>query len=281
MLCWLNGTLLQDDQAHVSVQDRGFLYGDTLFETLRIHQGKPVLLDEHLNRLVNGIHSLGFTLPTSLPELRAAACLLPKEQGLSEGVLRITLSRGIGARGAAPKHVHTPTLLLTLSTLSADLEAKAQRGLSLITSRWRKPGPDMLPNEMKLGAYLNSVLAAQEAAAAGADEALLLDARGDVAECSHSNLFLVRQNTLITPWLNSGALAGVTRAKIIALAHALGIEVSEQPVPIAALDTADELFVTNAVIGVMPVAQLNQHMVTSPGPITRQLQAAYRLAIAR
>jgi branched-chain amino acid aminotransferase len=280
MRCWLNGDVLPVEQARVPVLDRGFLYGDSLFETLRILGGRPVLLDQHLQRLLNGAKALEFALPVRPDVLRQAALRLPRAEDLNEGVLRIALSRGQGLRGPLPTRIHSPTLLMTLGALPSNLADRLQSGMSVVTSSWRKPSPDMLPNDAKLGSFLNSILAMQSVAALGADEALLLAASGEVAECSSSNIFLVRDGQLVTPWLSSGALAGITRAFVLRLALELGLKVSERRVAPTEFAATQEIFLTNAVSGVVPVARLDDLRFPVAGPVTVRLRAAYEAAIA-
>lgn len=275
MRCFLNGELLPIEEARVPVTDRGFLYGDSLFETARVYAGRALFLDDHLDRLEAGVRLLGFTMPVTRLEIEAACHRLLAANAVGDGVLRIALTRGSGARGPNPAGAHSPTLLITTSALPVDLETRAVRGYRLIVSEWRKPSPHVLPNTAKTGNYLNSILAMQEAAEREADEAMVLDGEGHIAECSHSNLFFVERGALLTPSLASGALKGTARARVIALARDAGIRVEERTVSLDIVAASQEAFVTNAVVGIMPVAAIEAVTFDVPGTMTARLRALW------
>lgn len=280
MICWLNGKLLPEAQACVPVTDRGFLYGDGIFETVRVARGRPMWLARHLQRFAEGARVLGIEPPLSHPALAGAAAQLLAAADLTEGVLRIALTRGPGHRGPLPSGVQQPTLLMTLGTLPPHVAERARRGLIVITSRWRKPPPQGLPNTIKHANYLNSILAMRDVAGAGADEALLLAADGGLSEGATSNLFLVTGGTLTTPDLSSGALAGTTRAWLLELARAAGVPVQERRIEPTELGRADEAFMTSAVSGVIPVARIDDHSFAVPGPLTARWMQAFAQAAA-
>jgi branched-chain amino acid aminotransferase len=276
--CWLNDGLCPLAEARVPVLDRGFLYGDTLFETLRFDAAGAHWLQRHLARLAGAAERLGFALPRPTGDLPAILAAVTAANGAAEGVLRITLSRGIGQRGANPAGAHSPTLLVTQSALPPDLDARRRRGYRLVLSPWRKPAPDMLPNWAKHGSYLNSVLAHAAAAAEGADEALLRAHDGGLAEASMGNVFVVRGERVLTPAADSGALLGVLRAVVLECAASSGLAAEEGRVDDACWQRADEIFLTNAVIGVMPVASVAGWGYPAPGARTARIAAAVAAA---
>lgn len=278
MYCWLNDGLCPVAEARVPALDRGFLYGDTLFETLRFDATGPHWLQRHLARLAGAAGRLGFALPRPVSDLPAILAALTGANGSAEGVLRITLSRGIGPRGANPAGAHSPTLLISQSALPPDLDARRRRGYRLVLSPWRKPAPDMLPNWAKHGNYLNSVLANAGAAAEGADEALLRAHDGGLAEASMGNVFVVRGDRVLTPGADSGALLGVLRGVVLECAARSGLAVEEGRVDDAFWQAADEIFLSNAVIGVMPVAAVAGWRYPVPGARTAQVAAAVAAA---
>jgi branched-chain amino acid aminotransferase len=185
------------------------------------------------------------------------------------------VTRGCGARGANPAGAHSPTLLATVATLPPELEQRALRGYRLITSQWRKPAADALPTQMKTGNYLNSILAMQQAVQCQADEAVLLNDAAEVVECSQSCLFLVNDGCVLTPTLDSGGLHSITRELLIELAQRDGVTVRQTSICMASCEQAQEAFISNSVIGVAPVAQIDAIRFAVPGQVTAWLQAQW------
>jgi branched-chain amino acid aminotransferase len=277
MFCVLNGALTALAQATIPVTDRGFLYGETLFETMRAHAGRIALWERHVTRLVETADRLGFVLPYGVEALRAQCdALLAANGGTGadqDAVIRLTLSRGQSARGLDPADAHDPAVLLTCSALPPGLAAKARSGYRVGRATWHKPGARAWPLFAKTGNYLHSVLARQSAGP-DVDEALLFDDAGNLAEGSFSNVFLVRANALYTPSLQY-CLPGVARAEVLALARAARIPVHETSLDEGDLASADEVFLTNAVRGPMPVIAACEHEFAAKGPITAQLLEAW------
>jgi branched-chain amino acid aminotransferase len=279
MYCWLNGTLVPIATALVSVQDRGFMYGDALFETLRFAGAHLLRFGAHWQRLQTAAEQLRFQLPYDGEAIAGACTALLGANAASahtQGVLRLQLTRGRGTRGPNPTGARDPVFLITQSELPPALEARRMRGYTIVASHWQKPAPTMLPNGAKTANYLNSVLAFDDALAAGADEALLLGATGEVAECSHSNLFLVIDEVLVTPHAASGALLGTMRAQVLVVARQLGVPCEERAVSVAELGHSSEVFLTNAVVGVMPVVSFAARAYPTPGPITQRVWQAIK-----
>jgi len=280
MLCFLNGQLLPEGEARVSIADRGFLYGDSVFETTRVQAGRALFLSEHLERLTQGMQLLGFAVQPTQPEMRAACEQLIRANALPSGVLRVAVTRGVGTRGANPAGTHSPTLLATLTPL-ADLAQRTERGYRLVTTQWRKPPSSVLPNQAKTGNYLNSILAMQQAALLQADEAVLLDIDGNIAECSQSSLFFVHAGVLRTAALSSGVLHSITRSFVLRVAAELAVHVEEGNIAPASVAQAQEVFISNSVIGIMPVAQLDAARYVLPGRVTRLLQRRWDELLAQ
>jgi branched-chain amino acid aminotransferase len=238
----LNGTLLEPEAARIAPGDRGFTLGDGLFETLRVREGAIRRLNAHLARLARGAEVIGLPLPpldlaAALEEVRAA-------NGLSDAVLRLTLTRGEGPRGVLPPTTPHPTLLIT----AAPMAPAAPPARLIIATRTRRNERSPLAGVKSLN-YLDNILARQEAAAAGADDAVLLNTRDRVAETSIANLFAVIDGRLLTPPLADGALPGVMRAAVLAL------EGAEQSLSVHDLYRAGEMFLSSS-LGLRPVATL-------------------------
>lgn len=278
MYCWLNDALCPVDTAQVPALDRGFLYGDTLFETLRFNTGKVCWEARHLARIAAAAQRLGFAWRRPVSEVPRLLHAVIDANAENEGVLRLTLSRGSGARGPNPAGAKNPTLLITQSALPDDLDARWHNGYRLLRSPWRKPAPDMLPNWAKHGNYLNSILAHSAAVAAGADDALLYSHDDGIAEAGSSNFFIVRGGVLRTPDASSGALLGVMRSVVLEQAARIGLSAVQERIDETAWRGADEVFLTNAVRGLMPVAAIDDQKFAVPGAWTQQLAEAVREA---
>ncbi len=280
MQCWLNDALCPVDEARVSALDRGFLYGDTLFETMRFSAQRVHGLPRHLQRISTAAERLGFAWRRPVAELPQLLGAVIEANAQPEGVLRLTLSRGIGPRGPNPAGAHSPTLLITQSPLPQDLSARWLTGYRLVLSPWRKPAPDMLPVWAKHGNYLNSILAHRAALEAGADDALLCTHDGHLAEASTSNVFVLIDGVLHTPDARSGALLGIMRGVVLEQAMLMKLPIVEGPLDEAAWRSADEAFLTNAVRGVMPIAAIADKTFQVPGPWTQRLAQAATQALA-
>ncbi len=270
MTVFLNGRFVPEDQALVSVFDRGFLYGDGLFETLRVMNGVPLRWDAHWRRFALGLLRLDLTVPW-LPEyLRANAADLSHHNHLPDALLRLTLSRGVGERGYSPRGADAPTFVMSLHPAPA-LPAEAP-GRKLHTASLRLPAGDWL-SACKTANKLSHVLARAEAEAAGADEALLLNPGGEVVQASSANLFWLEGDSLHTPPLSSGALPGVTRADVLAWGHSHGISMRETTADPARLLRADGCFLTSSATGVVAVVSLDGNGIAA-SPLTERIRTA-------
>jgi branched-subunit amino acid aminotransferase/4-amino-4-deoxychorismate lyase len=264
---YLNGAIVEEADAALPVRDRGFLFGDGLFETMRIADARVHLRERHLARMSRGADLLGFDLPP-LAELRSALDRTIAANGASACVARLTVTRGVGgAPGAEPEE--PPTVLITLRPLLQSRESI--RLISLAT-----PQPPLLGTErIKSTSYLGYVLAAREAVARGADEGVMVDAEGWVTEGSVSNIFVVRAGQVLTPPLSLGVLAGIARGRVIELARELSLEVREELFGIDDLRASQGCFITNAARGVVAVGSIDDVALGEPDEITLLLRAAY------
>lgn len=251
-LVFLNGRLMAEGEARIPIFDRGFLYGDGVFETVRIQSGKPFRLEAHLARLETGLALLGIRIPDDPAGLRRHAVELIAANRCLDGVLRITVSRGVGSRGYSPAGAASPTVAMTLHPRPSHGADNPR----LITSRYRIYAGDPLCG-IKSASKLTHVLARAEAEAAGASEALLLNHRGELAETASSNLFWVRSGRLLTPGLGAGALPGVARGLVLELAAREGVDVQEVCEAGTSLQDADEVFLSNVVSGLRRVESVD------------------------
>ncbi len=243
---WLNDALVAEEQARIAPTDRGLLLGDGLFETLRVASGRPRHLERHLARLRAGAAVLDMPVPLDDAGVAAAMAALLEARGLNEASLRLTLTRGAAPRGLLPPSQPTPTLLITAAPLPPPLPPARV----VVATATRRNEHSPLARIKSLNC-LDSVLARQEAARQGADDSLLLNTAGRVAEASAANLFLVLDRTLITPPISEGALPGVLRAAVM---DAFAVE--ERTVSVDDALRAEELFLTSS-LGVRPVIALN------------------------
>ncbi len=255
---WIDGRIAPAAEARVSVFDRGFLYGDSLFESVLVRHGRPFRWDAHVGRMQAGAAFLRIE-PPAARDLGTALESLLRANAADRGSVRVTLSRGTGRRGYSPRGAGPPTLVLAWHDEPAP---GARRAWRLATSPFRVAAADPVAAH-KHGSKILNVLSRAAAEEAGADESLLLDTAGQVAETSGGNLFLLRDDSLCTPPV-SGLLAGVTRRCIVGIAPELGLRVRECPVVPADLFAADAVFFTTSSLGVIPVASLDGAALGDP-----------------
>jgi len=279
----LNGMVCEALDAKISIFDRGFLYGDGLFETLPVYGGRPFLLKEHVARLCAGAHALRFEQKLDAMPWEDWAGALVQANALEQGVLRIAVSRGCaqgpGLRGVGASH---PTVILTAAPPRAYPAHYRAPGVVVQRSAQIHPSPSMLPTEFKHSNYLASLLALDDARRGGADEALLVNQSGRVCEAAMSNVFVITATRLVTPCLEEGPLAGITRRLVLDLASSCGLNAQEQAVSWCDLAHSTECFLTNSLAGIVPVRAVvdplsGEVMVrwVAPGPGTQRLTEAY------
>jgi len=270
----LNGRLVDEADARISPFDRGLLLGDAIFETMRVYGGRPFALDEHMERLRTSCAQTRIPFPERVEQ---AIAEVVAANGVQDGQVRVTLTRGVGGRGASPKGAGPPTVIVTTSGIHHRPEIY-ERGLRLIVARRRRIPDSSLPASIKSTNYLVHVLARIEAEEAGADDALFVDDEGFVIEATQANLFAILGDDLWTPPLSAGCLPGRARAAVLALAGEVGLRPREQPLPAEALHEAREVFLTASVLEVAPVVELDGLRIGEgkPGVLTRRIHELYR-----
>ncbi len=278
MFVFLNGRILPAAEAFVPLTDRGFLLGDGLFETARVAGGKPFRFAQHLERLSRGAEFLKIQLPFAPKELQKFAAQLIEKNNLPEAVLRLTLTRGAGARGYSPKNCGAPTLAMTLHPLPATIPDEPLQW-SLITSAHHIPAGDALASFKTTSKILN-VLARAEAEEQGADEALLLNTNGEVAETAGGNIFWIYHDTVCTVPTGRGVLPGITRAVVLEVCQSLGLATNKRVIKPEHLRKAEGIFVTQSALGIIPVAAFDGQPV-APSPLVDQIAGAYNEILQR
>ncbi|MFH0847123.1 MAG: aminotransferase class IV [Chloroflexota bacterium] len=278
-IVYLNGVMLPRSQASISVMDYGFLYGYALFETMRAYGGRVFGLDRHLARLARSAELLSIKIGGL--DLKSAVMDTLRANRLSEARIRITVSIGEGGMAPDPASCKSPTVLVVAGAYQPYPEPVYEKGLGAIVSSVRRNQRSLL-SALKSANYLESILAREQARAAGAGEAICLNEAGLLAEASMSNAFLVTRGTLRTPGTQSGILPGITREIVLELAGRMGIKAVEQDIRLEELLQAEEAFLTSSLIEVMPLSELDGKMIGSgrPGTITRKLRQAYRELVA-
>ncbi len=279
----IHGKILAPEQAVVSVFDHGFLFGDSVYEVVRTRRGIPVTLDEHLDRLEGSARQIYMELPWSRGEIGERVREAHRAAGNDESYFRIVATRGAGEISLLPDSCRDPLLIVIAKPLPVPPPSVARDGLSVaLVARPRNDRRALNPGA-KTGNYLNNVLALIEAKRAGADDAVLLNPAGMLAEATTSNLFLVKGGRVRTPTLDSGILAGITRDLLVREMPRAGLAVEEADLPAEALTAADEAFLTSTIRGVAPVTRVDGKAVGDgrPGPVTRRVAALYEEALDR
>lgn len=282
MWVYLNNQFVEDHQAHISVFDRGFLFGDGIFETLRVHNTCPLFLDRHLQRLRQSCESIRLSLPTPEPPWEALLRELVDRNHLEHTMIRITITRGVGSLSPDPSECSNPTIVIFSRPLPQLTKDQRDQGVSLTILTTRRQPSCALPSHVKSLNYLNNILAKQEANEAHTFDGLLLNTDGHLAECTTSNMFFVKNQRLHTPSLQCGILPGITRGIVLELAQAKGMVVQEGTYRPEDLLDADECFLTNTGFGVLPVntIEARQLMSGGKGSMTKTIQQMYESHIA-
>jgi branched-chain amino acid aminotransferase len=281
-LCWIDGRVVPSDEARIPVVDHGLLYGDGIFEGIRVLSSRVFRLDRHLARLAAGARAIGLSIPGGVSAAREIVLETARAYASPEAYIRLLATRGEGELGVDPTTCRTPRLLCLIGSVRLYPEAKLRSGIDLVTASVRRPPPDVLDPRIKSLNYLNNVLAKLEARRRGADEALLLNAAGAVAEASVANVFALRDGALLTPPGSDGALEGITRGTVLELASELGIPAYERTLGRFDLFSADEVFLTGTGAGLVPVRCLDAEVIGcgAPGPVFEKLRNAFAAAAA-
>ncbi|OAI23782.1 MULTISPECIES: branched-chain-amino-acid transaminase [Methylomonas] len=273
---WLNGQLLPTEQATVPVNDHGLLYGDGVFEGIRFYKRRAFRLQRHFQRLQLSARAIALAIPLSTEELTAVIERLIEAFADDDGYIRLMVTRGAGPLGLNPNSCSQPNVIAIADQLTMIAIDERQAGARLIVSSVRRLPADGLDPRIKSLNYLNHILAKIEANHAGADEAILLNGQGRVAEGTADNIFIVRDGRLLTPPCSEGALEGITRELVLKLAQDNGIETREQPLGVYDLYAADECFLTGTGAELIPVASIDcRSLPNCPGPVFQRLQQAF------
>lgn len=281
MKVWIDGRVVDASEARVPVTDHGLLYGDGIFEGMRIYGRRVFRLADHLQRFETAARAIGLELPVDRGAVEKIVLETARAFGQDEAYLRLVATRGEGSLGVDPTTCDRPRLFCIAASIHIFSDEQLRAGISLATVSVRRPALDALDPRVKSLNYLNNALAKREARLHGADEALVLNAAGRIAEASVANVFVVRGEILFTPPTTDGALDGITRDSVMRIAASLGIPVREQSLSRIDLLRADEGFLTGTGARIVPVASLDgqpvgwDHVAPGERPVTRRVLEAF------
>ena len=275
---YINGKFVPQEQAFVSVFDHGLLYGDGVFEGLRTYNGQVFRLEQHLDRLWDSAKAIWLEIPITKQALADAVNQTVKANGIGDGYVRLVVTRGAGTLGLDPRRCSDPQIIIIADTITLYPAEHYEKGLEIITTSVLRNHPAALSPRIKSLNYLNNVLAKIEGIQAGCIEALMLNHKGEVAECTGDNIFLVKRGQLFTPPPDAGILEGITRGTVIELAQAAKIPVHEVALTKHDVYVADECFLTGSAAEIVPVVRVDMRTIGDgkPGPITRQLTEKFQ-----
>ncbi len=273
----IDGQLFDEADAKISVFDHGLLYGDGVFEGIRFYNDRVFRLDEHIDRLYDSARAIHLEVPIAKPAMVEAVLETIRANDLHDGYIRLIVTRGVGGLGLSPYRCEKASVIVIASTIALYDPEVYEKGLKLVTCATRRPTHDTLSPAVKSLNYLNNVMAKIEALQAGADEGVMLNTAGYVAECTGDNIFIVKNGIIYTPPVHAGALNGITRKVVIELARKRGYDLIETEMSRYELYTADELFLTGTAAEVVPVRIYDERPIGNgePGPVTRQLLADF------
>lgn len=278
MKIYLNGKFVDKEDAKISVFDHGLLYGDGVFEGIRLYSGCVFKLDEHLERLEFSAKAILLDLPMSRAELAEAVCECCRQNDLRDGYVRLVVTRGPGHLGLSPDGCGPAGVIIIADDIQLYPEELYVSGLKIITVPTRRINAAALPPAVKSLNYLNNILAKIEAKKVGFQEALMLNDKGEIAECTGDNVFVYSKGVLYTPPLDSGSLRGITRGTVMDIAEEQGVALREQALTRYDLWTAEECFLTGTAAEVIPCVEVDHRAVGSgqPGEITKQFISRFR-----
>jgi len=282
-VAYIDGEFVPLAEAKVSVFDHGLLYGDGVFEGIRGYNGRIFRLDKHLERLYASAAGIELTIPMSIEEMEAAVLRTVAANGLRDAYIRLVVTRGVGDLGLDPRKCPRPTVIIIADRIQLYPPEVYQRGLEVITCKTlRTPATSLSPSVKSLN-YLNNILGKTEVTRAGADEGIMLNHEGYVAECTGDNIFLVQGGQLITPPPEAGILIGVTREAVIEVARDAGYVVREELFKVSEVRAADECFLTGTAAEIAPVRSVDGRLIGTgePGAVTNQLHDAFQELTAR
>jgi branched-chain amino acid aminotransferase len=274
---YINGKLFDKNDAKISVYDHGLLYGDGVFEGIRVYAGKVFRLREHINRLYDSARSIYLEIPMPREQMVEAVNSTVKANNKMEGYIRLLVTRGAGTLGLDPRKTTDPQVIIIVDDIALYPPELYANGLEIITAATIRNHPAALSPRVKSLNYLNNIMAKVEGIRAGCLEALMLNHKGEIAECTGDNVFLVKDGVLRTPPLDAGILEGVTRNAVIELAQAANITVEQIGLTRHDVFAADECFLTGTAAEVIPVVKCDGRAIGTgkPGPITCQLRERF------
>jgi branched-chain amino acid aminotransferase len=278
MKIYIDGAFYPESEAKVSVFDHGLLYGDGIFEGIRFYNGRVFRFSEHLERLWDSARAIALTIPMSYAELEQATLETIRQNELREGYIRLVITRGKGNLGLSPDRCPKASVIIIAATIQLYPPEKYEVGMEMVTCATRRPSSAALSPEVKSLNYLNNIMAKVEANHAGADEGLMLNAEGYVAECTGDNIFVVKRGEILTPPTSAGALRGITRQVVFEIAAELGLPMREAQLTRYDVYTADECFLTGTAAEVIAAIRLDTRAIGDgkPGPITQRVIARFR-----
>ncbi len=277
MKVYIDGKIVEESEAKISVFDHGLLYGDGIFEGIRFYNGRVFRLEEHLERLWESAQAICLTIPLDLDAMREALLETIRANELRDGYIRLVVTRGKGTLGLSPYNC-TPSVIIIAANIALYPAEAYEKGLTVVTCATRRVAPAALSPAVKSLNYLNNIMAKIEALNAGASEGLMLNEQGYVAECTGDNIFVLKKGTLFTPPVSAGALKGVTRKVVFELAEALNIPLVEQEMTRYDVYTADECFLTGTAAEVIPLVELDRRAINGgvPGEVTKRFVQAFQ-----
>ncbi len=278
---WINGTIVEPAQAMINVYDHGLLYGDGVFEGIRVYAGRVFKLREHLDRLFESARSIALDIELTAEALLKATEDTVRASGKKEAYIRLVVTRGIGNLGLDPRKCTHPQVIIIVDDISLYPAELYEQGMEVVTAATVRNITNALSPRIKSLNYLNNILAKIEANRAGVPEAIMLNAHGEVCECTADNLFLVKRGILSTPPIHAGILEGVTRNTVMDLARQADIVVTEPTITRHDVYIADECFLTGTGAEIIPVVKADDRVIGTgkPGPVTRLLRERYHALV--
>lgn len=277
LLIYLNGKLVPEEEAKISVFDHGLLYGDGVFEGIRSYNGRIFKLDEHLTRLYNSARAIMLEIPLEFSELKEAIIQTVRANKLRDSYIRVVVTRGVGDLGLDPNKCKMATLFIIASEIQLYPSSLYEKGIDVVTVATRRNLPEAVNPAIKSLNYLNNILAKIEANNAKATEGLIMNQEGFVSECTGENIFIVKGENLLTPPVSAGTLRGITRDVIIELGESIGLKVKEENLTRYDIYSSDEMFLTGTAAEIVPVVKVDGRIigVGKPGKITKKIREEF------